>query len=106
MLNQHKLISRPQSKIKIRSILDKENKSMINIQTDKIPMKAQEKVFKMTSPVPSETVEQGYYMNSKNSFDMFLDKDKMKKKVFNNMKKMNRNLTKAYLNQCLSQATL
>lgn len=51
---------------------------MINIQTDKINVKAQEKVFKITSPVPSETIEQSYYMNSKNSFDMFLDKDKMK----------------------------
>lgn len=38
-------------------------------------------------------------MNSLNNFDMFLAKDPSKKNVFRGFKKMNRDLTQAYLRQ-------
>lgn len=39
-------------------------------------------------------------MNSKNSFEMFLSQDINKQEVFRGFKKMNRDLTQAFLRKC------
>ena len=60
-----------------------------------------EPVFKVTSNKPTETssTKAKVTLNSLNSFDTFLKKDPVKKQLFRNYKKINRDLTKAYLKQ-------
>jgi len=59
----------------------------------------QEPIFMCTSkkPLETSTVKPDLCMNSFNNFDMFLNKDPSKKNVFRGFKKMNRDLTQAYL---------
>ena len=60
---------------------------------------ANDKVFAFTNPKPLETTSTfpRSFMNSKNNFSTFLRHEPEKLKVFLNFKKMNRDLTKAYL---------
>ena len=61
----------------------------------------QERVFLRSSPKPIETSTTfpDSLINSENCFDMFLSRDIQKALVFRNFKKLNRDLTKAYLRQ-------
>ena len=62
-----------------------------------VEMKGTEVVFKVTDPVPPEVPSASTYLNSQNSYQLFLDKDKYKRDVFNQMKLLNRELTRAFL---------
>ena len=50
-------------------------------------------------PIETSPVNPELCMNSLNNFDMFLTRDPSKKNVFRGFKKMNRDLTQAYLRQ-------
>lgn len=83
VLNQYNKISVPKLKpIKTVQMEDPSLMSETLSEQQVVEMKGTEKVFKVTDPVPPEMPSQSTYLNSHNSFNMFLDKDKYKRDVF------------------------